>query len=171
MGPQGKEIRVMLVDRHHIVLWGLQQLIDAKKPSMEVVGTAVDCASAIALAEKTLPDVVVVDAELLRGEGVADIPTLINGHSARVLLFSGVDDNLLHETAILRGACGIVRKEETPDVLLKAIADDAVLVQGRVDQRPAAPRHEDPDEIVDCPSTIELNSVPMMSDDTIGSSV
>ena len=122
MGPQGKEIRVMLVDRHHIVLWGLQQLIDAKKPAMEVVGTAVDCASAIALAEKTLPDVVVVDAELLRGEGVADIPTLINGHSARVLLFSGVDDNLLHETAILRGACGIVRKEETPDVLLKAIA-------------------------------------------------
>jgi DNA-binding NarL/FixJ family response regulator len=117
----GGRIRVLLVDRHHIVLWGLQQLIEAKKTIMEVVGTAADCASAISLAAKTLPDVVVLDAELLRDGCPADIPTLMNGQNARVLLFSGVNDDLLHETAILRGACGIVRKEESPDVLLKAI--------------------------------------------------
>jgi len=117
----GGRIRVMLVDRHHIVLWGLQQLIDARKPFMEVVATASDCAGALELAGKTLPDVVVLDAELLRGGCPAHIPTFINGHNARVLLFSGVNDSLLHETAILRGACGVVRKEETPEVLLKAI--------------------------------------------------
>lgn len=122
MSPQVPErIRVLLVDRHEIVLWGLQQLIDAKKPGMEVVGTAADCASALALADETQPDVVVLDAELLRG--AADvIPGFINGHSARVLLFSGVQDPLLHEAAVLQGACGVVLKEEQPAVLLKAIA-------------------------------------------------
>lgn len=123
MGAEpGAAIRVMLVDRHNIVLWGLQRLIEAQEPAMQVVGTANDCAGAIALAAKTQPHVVVLDADLLRGDCPADIPTLMNGYHARVLLFSGVHDPLLHETAILRGACGIVRKEESPDVLLKAIA-------------------------------------------------
>ena len=117
----GGRIRVMLVDRHRIVLWGLQQLIDAEKPQMEVVGTAVDCSSAISLAGKALPDVVVLDADLLRADCPADIPTLMNGHDARVLIFSGLQDALVHETAILRGACGIVHKTETPETLLKAI--------------------------------------------------
>jgi DNA-binding NarL/FixJ family response regulator len=119
--PTGR-IRVLLVDRHHIVLWGLQQLIDAKKPGMEVVGTAADCANALSIADKALPDVVVLDAELLRGSGASAIPGFINAHSAKVLLFSGVHDQLLHETAILQGACGVVLKEEAPAVLLKAIA-------------------------------------------------
>jgi DNA-binding NarL/FixJ family response regulator len=123
MGPQSSgRIRVMLVDRHRIVLWGLQQLIEAKKPGMEVVATATDCASAIALAGKTLPDVVVLDAELLRPDNAEDIPTLVNGRFARVLVFSGVNDSKLHETAILRGASGVVHKDESPEILLKAIA-------------------------------------------------
>ncbi len=117
--PTGR-IRVLLVDRHHIVLWGLQQLIDARA-GMVVVGTAADCASAMQLAEKAQPDVVVLDSELLRGSTQA-IPAFINGHHAKVLLFSGVQDQLLHETAVLQGACGVVLKEETPAVLLKAIA-------------------------------------------------
>jgi DNA-binding NarL/FixJ family response regulator len=119
--PTGR-IRVMLVDRHRIVLWGLQQLIEAKKPGMEVVASAVDCASAIELAAKTLPDVVVLDADLLSADCPTDIPTLMNGRHARVLVFSGVQDSLVLETAILRGACGIVHKSESPEILLKAIA-------------------------------------------------
>ena len=118
----GGRIRVMLVDRHRIVLWGLQQLIESKKSGMEVVATATDCAEAIALAGKTLPDVVVLDAELLRSDSAEDIPTLVNGRFARVLIFSGVNDSKLHEAAILRGACGVVHKEESPEILLKAIA-------------------------------------------------
>jgi DNA-binding NarL/FixJ family response regulator len=114
-------IRVLLVDRHHIILWGVQQLIDANKPGMEVVGTAADCASAIAAASETLPVVVVLAALLRRGDGAGTIPSLIEGRNTRVLLFSGERDDLLHETAILQGASGVVRKDETPSVLLKAI--------------------------------------------------
>ena len=118
----GSRIRVMLVDRHSIVLWGLQKLIDAAESGMEVVATATDCEAAIALAKECSPDVVVLDGELLRADRSDDIPALINGHDARVLVFTGVRDSALLEKAILRGACGVVGKEESPEVLLKAIA-------------------------------------------------
>ncbi|MGH8668714.1 MAG: response regulator transcription factor [Burkholderiales bacterium] len=113
-------IRVLLVDRHSIVLWGLQKLIE-RVPEMEVVATAADCASAIALAGKTVPDVVVLDSHLLRDESPADIPTLLN-RQARVLIYSDARDSKVHEAAVLRGACGVVHKDEPLDTLLKAIA-------------------------------------------------
>jgi DNA-binding NarL/FixJ family response regulator len=117
----GTRIRVLLVDRHSIVLWGLQRLIQAEQPGMEVVGTATDCATALELAARTQPDIVVLDSALLRDDRPADIPTLVNGRNARVLIFCGLRDAKLHEAAVLRGACGVVHKEESPQVLLKAI--------------------------------------------------
>jgi YesN/AraC family two-component response regulator len=59
-------IRVMLVDDHRIVLWGMERLIDGEKPMMEVVATATTCESAIELAGTTRPDVVILDVDLLR---------------------------------------------------------------------------------------------------------
>ena len=117
----GTRIRVLLVDRHSIVLWGLQRLIQAEQPDMEVVGTATDCTTALELAARTHPDIVVLDSALLREDRAADIPTLVNGRHARVLIFCGLRDPKLHEAAVLRGACGVVHKEESPQVLLKAI--------------------------------------------------
>lgn len=119
---RGGQIRVMLVDRHRMVLWGLQQLVDREKPAMEVVATGTDFASAIELAGKTAPDVVVLDADLVRKDNAADIATLVKGRSARVLILSGTTDSKFYEIAILRGACGVVHKEEPPETLLKAIA-------------------------------------------------
>jgi DNA-binding NarL/FixJ family response regulator len=63
----------------------------------------------------------VLDSQLLRGVGAGTIRSLIEAGNAKVLLFSGEQDDLLHETAILQGASGVVRKDETPSVLLKAI--------------------------------------------------
>jgi len=119
--PRG-QIRVVLVDRHRIVLWGLQKLVDGEKPAMEVVGTATDCASAVDVTADSLPNVVVLDAHLLADDNRDTIPSLVNGRGARVLILSGAADASLHETAILRGACGVVRKDESPETLLKAIA-------------------------------------------------
>jgi DNA-binding NarL/FixJ family response regulator len=112
----------MLVDRHRMVLWGLQQLVDGEKPAMEVVATGTDFASAIELADRTAPDVVVLDADLVRKDNAADIATLVNGRGTRVLILSGTTDSEVYENAILRGACGVVHKEEPPETLLKAIA-------------------------------------------------
>jgi DNA-binding NarL/FixJ family response regulator len=53
-------------------------------------------------------------------QGAAVVPSLINGRNARVLVLSGSRDGK-HEAAILRGACGVVHKDDTPDLLIKAI--------------------------------------------------
>lgn len=121
VAPADRGIRVMLVDSHYLILSGLQRLIDEERPQMAVVATATDCASAIEQADRTAPDVVLVDATLAAQNDAAVVPSLINGRGTRVLVLGGAGTGLTQELAILRGACGIVRKEDTPDVLRKAI--------------------------------------------------
>ena len=115
-------IRVMLVDRQRMVLSGLQKLVDAERPAMEVVATATSVAAAIGLAGQVLADVVVLDAGLLQRDRPSDIASLVNGHAARVLILGEAHDAALHDAAILCGACGVVHKEEPTEVLFKAIA-------------------------------------------------
>ncbi|MGH8668713.1 MAG: LuxR C-terminal-related transcriptional regulator [Burkholderiales bacterium] len=113
----------MLVNPHRIILWGLHKLVDENKTAMEVVAAATSCADAIELAGTTAPDVVVLDSALLREDSPADIPMLVNGRQTRVLILSSVQENARsHEAAVLRGACGVVHKDEAPEILLKAIA-------------------------------------------------
>jgi DNA-binding NarL/FixJ family response regulator len=114
-------IRVMLVDSHRLVLSGLQRVIDDEKPDLAVVATATSCANAIELADRVTPDVVVLDSALAGENEAAVVPSLINGRNTRVLLLGSLGAGLTHEVAILRGACGVVRKEDTPEVLIKAI--------------------------------------------------
>lgn len=116
-----RPIRVMLVDDHRTVLWGLAKLIDGEMPRMQVVGKATSGAAAIELAAETLPDVAVLDLDLAGESGADLIPRLVNGHGTRVLVLTGMRDTKLHETSILRGACGLVLKQEPAETLLKAI--------------------------------------------------
>jgi len=121
LAQPARPIRVLLVDDHRTVLWGLEKLIDGEMPRMQVVARATTCASAIELAADTLPDVAVVDLDL-GGESVPDmIPALVNGRSTRVLILTGTRDTRMHEASILRGACGLVLKQEPAETLLKAI--------------------------------------------------
>src|SRR6266852_5055264 len=88
-----KPIRVMLVDDHRSVLWGLEKLIDGDRPRMEVVGKATSCAAAMELAERISPDVVVLDLDL-GGENACEIiPVLVNGGGTRVLVWTGMRDS------------------------------------------------------------------------------
>lgn len=112
-------IRVVLVDKHRLVLCGLQRIIDDEKPDLAVVGTSTSCENAVELAVDVAPDVVVLDAALA-AQSEAVVP-LMSERNMRVLLLGAMDASLTHEVAILRGACGVVRKEETPEVLIKAI--------------------------------------------------
>src|SRR5688572_13452621 len=113
-------IRVMLVDAHRIVLSGLKRIIDDEKPDLGVVATAGDCARALELAATAKPDVVVVDVVLAIEQDAGVVPGLVNGRNTRVLVLSGDRDGK-HELAILRGACGVVHKNDSPELLIKAI--------------------------------------------------
>ena len=114
------QIRVMLVDAHRIVLSGLQRLIDDEKPEMSVVATATSCDAALEGVDTANPHVIVLEVGLLEDRGASIVSKLIGGWERRVLMLSAGKGNA-HEPAILAGASGVVRKDDTPDTLFKAI--------------------------------------------------
>jgi DNA-binding NarL/FixJ family response regulator len=113
------QIRVMLVDTHRLVLSGLQRLINDEKPAMAVVATAVSLESAVQAAHDAKPNVIVIDSALAAGNRAALAPVLANGSNSRLLVLSGANGDA-HE-AIVQGACGVVHKDDSPELLIKAI--------------------------------------------------
>jgi DNA-binding NarL/FixJ family response regulator len=114
-------IRVLLVDDHQSVLWGLEQLIDSAKPRMALVGKATTGDEALALLSDAQPDIILLDLDLGSETGTKSIPSLLERSQAKVLVLTGVRDIRQRDEAVVAGARGIVGKEEPPEELLKAI--------------------------------------------------
>ena len=121
MHYQDNPIKIILVDDHRSVLWGLEKLIEGEYPRMHVVGTATTLAEAMRLLEKTSPDVIVMDIDLNGESGISAIPKIIAQTSAKILMLTGSRDHSLHDAAILAGAKGVVEKGEDAVTILKAI--------------------------------------------------
>lgn len=117
-----KAIRVFLIDDHRSILWGLERLIESGEPPMRVVGSAADCAGALALLGKAAPDVILLDMDLGHESGLDAIPRLIHACAAKILVLTGVRDATLHDKAVLAGARGVVGKEAPAETILTAIA-------------------------------------------------
>ena len=57
-------IRVLLIDDHSSVLWGLEKLIDSQKPKMKTVGKFTSYDKASVEIENLSPDVILLDLDL-----------------------------------------------------------------------------------------------------------
>jgi two-component system, NarL family, nitrate/nitrite response regulator NarL len=115
-------IRVLLIDDHRSILWGLERLIESGKPAMEVVGTATNCADALKLIDEAAPDLILLDIGLGDQSGIDAIPSLIaRSKKAKILVLTGMRDESLHDKAVLAGASGVVEKEASAETILAAI--------------------------------------------------
>jgi two-component system nitrate/nitrite response regulator NarL len=114
-------IRVLLVDDHAVVRLGLRALLSAQ-PHMVVVGEASNGAEALALLEGLTPDIILLDL-LLGDESGIDLMPLLHARapSARVVLLTALRDGATHRRAVRQGAMGLVLKERSLDVVVKAI--------------------------------------------------
>jgi len=121
MQPTSSPIKIILIDDHRSVLWGLEKLIDSEKPKMEVVGTATNSSEALKLLETISPDVILIDLDLNGESGINVIPNLLSRCSANILVLTGTRDLSLHDSAMLAGARGVVEKGDTAETILKAI--------------------------------------------------
>jgi DNA-binding NarL/FixJ family response regulator len=115
-------IRVMVVDDHQTVLWGLRQLIDSRRPEMAVAGAASDAFEALRLAPELKPDIILLDMDLGMSDANQLIPELLACCDAKILILTGVRDEARTDDAILRGARGILKKELPAEIVLQAIA-------------------------------------------------
>lgn len=115
-------IRVMLVDDHKTMLWGLEKLLSGAQPPMEVVATASDIGSAMALVNTLTPDVVVLDIDLGGVCSVDFLPALTANGVTRALMFSGTHDQEVLSRAVRSGARGVVGKEASAEQLIDTVA-------------------------------------------------
>jgi two-component system nitrate/nitrite response regulator NarL len=114
-------ISVLLVDDHPTMLWGLQKLIEAEAPRMELAGVARNCDDALAQASQLRPDVILLDIDLGGSNSLGIIPGLMANGVSRVLILSGTMDQTLLDQAVRSGARGILHKSAAPADVLKAI--------------------------------------------------
>lgn len=118
--PAAAPIRVMLVDDHLTMLWGLRKLIEAAAPEMALAAVASDPEQAVAEAARTRPDIVLLDLDLEGRSSLEILPSLIE-LGTRVIILSGNRDNVLLGQALRLGARGVVGKDADPDVVLAAV--------------------------------------------------
>lgn len=116
-----RPIRVLLVDDHQTILWGVQELIKNEAGRIEVTGSASSAAEALAKLDAAKPDIVLLDLDLGNGNTPDLIPQLKDKGGAQVLILTGVRNQAVLDAAILNGARGIVRKEEPAERIIQAI--------------------------------------------------
>jgi two-component system, NarL family, nitrate/nitrite response regulator NarL len=119
--PSQNPIRILLIDDHQSFIWGMVKLIESDSRNMVVVGTASDVSEALVIAQSQQPDLVLLDIDLNGVNSLESMPLLREATSAFVLILTGVRDPDTHDRAVLAGARGVVQKEASPEVILKAI--------------------------------------------------
>jgi two-component system nitrate/nitrite response regulator NarL len=114
-------IRVLLVDDHEHVLWGLGKLIEGERPRMMVVGKARNMTEALALTREHRPDVVLLDVYLGKDNSLDRLAELLALSEAKVLVMSGARDSSIQRRAIEGGAGAFLHKDEAADAFVAAI--------------------------------------------------
>lgn len=113
-------IRVLLVDDHPTLLWGLERLIGSQAPRMEALASAMSPEEALSQTRRLQPDVVLLDLDL-DGRSALDIVPQLLALGTRVLVLTGERDPALLDKAVRLGARGVLGKDAPAPLLLKAI--------------------------------------------------
>src|SRR5436190_21381455 len=114
-------LRVMLVDDHEVVRGGIRALLIATE-DIVVTAEAASVREAIDEAERSRPDVVVMDVRLADGSGIeATREIRARRPKTQVLMLTSFADDEALFASIMAGAAGYVLKEIKSGELLRAI--------------------------------------------------
>jgi two-component system chemotaxis response regulator CheB len=130
-----KPIKVMIVDDSAVVRQVLSATL-AKHPGIEVIGVAVDPLFALEKMQREWPDVLVLDVEMPRMDGITFLKKLMAERPTPVVICSTLTEAGAQTTlqALAEGAVGIVSKpklglkqflHDTADELVQAIQSAA----------------------------------------------
>ncbi|HKH07696.1 MAG TPA: response regulator transcription factor [Agromyces sp.] len=119
-------IRVALVDDQALFRAGVRMLVESQA-DLEVAGEAGDGVSAVALAARERPDVVLMDIRMPLQDGIAATEQILAAADReartppRILVLTTFDLDENAARAIRAGASGFVLKDADPEFLLAAI--------------------------------------------------
>jgi CheY-like chemotaxis protein len=129
---RGSPPRVLVVEDEFVVSLALKAQVEAA--GCEVVGTARDAESAVELAGRLRPDVVLMDIGLAGSDGVEATRAIMGSAPTRVILLTAYTDERV-QRGLAAGACLVVTKPVVEEQLAHAIAE----VTGRAPHRPFQP--------------------------------
>lgn len=114
-------IRVLVVDDHQLMRQGVCALL-MKAQEVKIVGEARDGEEAIALAQRLVPDIILMDIEMPRMDGLeASRRLLASGTSPKILFLSMRTDEADVREAARIGACGYLIKNSNREELIAAV--------------------------------------------------
>jgi DNA-binding NarL/FixJ family response regulator len=146
--------RVVLADDQPLVRGGFRLILEAEE-DLEVVGEATDGEEAVAVARQLQPDVVLMDVQMPKLDGVEATRRIAQDRTigSRVLILTTFErDDYVFE-ALRAGASGFMLKNASPEELVRAVrvvAAGEALLSPSITQRVieayaqrAAPRKDD----------------------------
>jgi DNA-binding NarL/FixJ family response regulator len=118
-------LKILVADDHGIVRSGLKMLIE-RQGGMNVVAEAGDGVDAVAAAQRSRPDVAILDVAMPRMTGI-QAAREIRAHcpDTAVLLLSMHDDERYVHDALRAGASGYVLKRQADVELIEAVREVA----------------------------------------------
>jgi DNA-binding NarL/FixJ family response regulator len=135
VSPLLQRSTVLLADDHPLMLEGLRKLLE---PEFEVIGTATDGPTLLAIAEARRPDLVITDIEMPGLDGIeltrrlcADLPAI------SVLILSIHAEPSAVRAAFAAGASGYLTKTSAPSEIEQAARE---VLRGRFYVSPAVAR-------------------------------
>lgn len=115
------KIRVLVADDHPMFRDGLRALL-ASVSDMELVGEATTGEEAVSMAAELRPDVVVMDVQMPRGDGIEATRGIVSDSpGVRVLIVTMFEDDATVFRAMRAGARGYVLKGANYAEMLRAI--------------------------------------------------
>ncbi len=115
------EITCLIADDHEVVREGLRLSL-SRAPHIRVVGEATDGSSAVSLAERRRPDVVIMDIRMPGVDGLDAAKDLVDRlPDTNVLLFTAYSERSLLTRGLEAGAKGYLLKESPNQTLVRAI--------------------------------------------------
>jgi DNA-binding NarL/FixJ family response regulator len=115
------EITCLIVDDHEVVREGLRLSL-SRAPHIRVIGEAGDGESAVALAERRRPDVVIMDVRMPGMDGLEATKLMTEKvPETSVLIFTAYSERSLLSRGLESGAKGYILKEAPHQTLLRAI--------------------------------------------------
>ena len=122
-------VKILIADDHALVRKGLLALL-AAKPEVQVVGEAADGIEAVRMARSCSPDIILMDLEMPRKDGIIAIKEIRRQlPQSKILVLTSYTDDQRVIAAIRAGANGYLLKTSTPDDLMRAIRE---VLQGRM---------------------------------------
>ncbi|MGE0705657.1 MAG: response regulator, partial [Vicinamibacterales bacterium] len=120
-GPPSCTLRILVVDDHPIVRKGLVDLFNGA-PGLSVCADTGTIADSLQALTSSQADVAVIDLSLGKESGLDLVAAVAEQHpDVRVLVLSGLDEDLYATRALEAGALGYIMKDQAPAELIAAV--------------------------------------------------